>query len=170
METMKAIFTRRSIREYKTQPIPNELVQNLLEAAMQAPSAGNQQPWHFILVTDRNILDNVADALPFGKMLKTAPLGVVVCGDLDLEKYHGFWVQDCSNATMNLLLAAHDNGLGAVWVAIYPVDDRVAGVKQILGLPEHVIPLCVVPLGYPASILQKPERRYKEARMHHNRW
>ena len=170
MQTFEAIFTRKSIREYKPQPVPDELVQEILEAAMQAPSAGNQQPWHFIVVTDRKQMDALADAMPFGKMLHSAPLGIVVCADMKLEKYRGFWVQDCSNATMNLLLAAHDRGLGAVWVGVYPVEDRVANLKQILGLPDSVIPLCVVPLGYPASTPEPAEKRYNAARLHHDRW
>jgi nitroreductase len=108
--------------------------------------------------------------LPFGKMLKTAPLGIIVCADMDLEKHRGFWVQDCSNATMNILLAAHDLGLGAVWVAIYPVEDRVANARQILGLPAQVMPLCVVPLGYPANTPEPAKERYNEVRVHRNRW
>jgi nitroreductase len=133
------------------------------------PSAGNQQPWHFIIVTDRRHLNALADALPFGKMLKDAPLGIVVCADMDLGKYRGFWVQDCSNATMNLLLAAHDRKLGAVWVGVYPVEDRVANLKQILNLPASVIPLAVIPLGYPASTPELAEKRYNAARLHCNR-
>jgi nitroreductase len=170
METMEAILTRSSIREYAPQVVPDELVQELLAAAMQAPSAGNQQPWHFIVITERQQLNALADVLPFGKMLKNAPLGIVVCAELALEKHPGFWVQDCSNAAMNILLAAHDQGLGAVWVAIYPVEDRVAGAKQLLGLPEYVVPLCVVPVGYPMNRPQTTERRYSESRLHRNRW
>lgn len=170
METLEAILTRRSIREYTSQAVPDELVQELLTAAMQAPSAGNQQPWHFILVTDRIQLDALADVLPYGKMLHTAPLGIVVCADLDLEKYSGYWVQDCSNATMNLLLAAHDRGLGAVWTGVYPVEDRVANLKQILCLPQSVIPLNVIPVGYPASTPEPTERRYNETRLHYDQW
>ncbi len=170
METMEAIFTRQSVREYSSQAVPDELVQILLEAAMQAPSAGNQQPWHFVVVNERGQLNVLADVLPFGKMLPSAQLGIVICADLDLERYHGFWMQDCSNATMSILLAAHDQGLGAVWVAIYPAEDRITGVKKILGLPEKVIPLCVVPIGYPAVRPEAPARRYEENRLHHDRW
>lgn len=170
METLEAIFTRRSIREYTAQAVADELVERLLAAAMQAPSAGNQQPWHFIVVTERAQMDALADALPFGKMLHTAPIGIVVCGDMDLEKHRGYWVQDCSNATMNLLLAAHDQGLGAVWLGVYPVEERVASLKQILGLPALVIPLSVVPLGYPAATPKRAEKRYNETRLHHNSW
>jgi nitroreductase len=170
METMEAILTRRSIREYSSQTVPDELVRKLLEAGMQAPSAGNQQPWHFVVVNEREQLNALADVLPFGKMLLSAQLGIVICADLDLERYHGFWVQDCSNATLSILLAAHDQGLGAVWVAIYPIEDRIAGAKKILGLPEKVIPLCVVPIGYPASTPEAPAKRYDETRLHRNRW
>jgi nitroreductase len=170
METLEAILTRRSIREYTSQAVPDELVQELLAAAMQAPSAGNQQPWHFIVVTDRKQMHALADALPFGKMLHHAPLGIVVCVDLELEKYPGFWVQDCSAATQNLLLAAHAQGLGAVWLGVYPVEERVVSVKQVLELPGQVVPLCIVALGYPVTRPELPARRYDETRLHHNHW
>jgi len=170
METLEAIFTRTSIREYTSQNVPDELVQELLAAAMQAPSAGNQQPWHFIIVTERKQLDALADALPYGKMLHSAPLGIVVCVDIELEKHNGFWVQDCSNATMNLLLAAHDQGLGAVWLGVYPVEERVTGLKHVLNLPASVIPLSVIPLGYPTTMSEKPVRRYNQTRLHYDRW
>jgi len=170
METLKAIHTRRSIREYTPQAVPEELIQKLLAAAMQAPSAGNQQPWHFIIVTEREQLNALAEVLPFGKMLPAAPLGIVVCADLNLEKYPGYWVQDCSNATMNLLLAAHACGLGAVWLGVYPVEERVTGLKQILGLPASVIPLNVVSLGYPIIKPEPPARRFDENKLHYNQW
>ena len=170
METLEAIFTRRSVRKYTPQTIPDELVIELLAASMQAPSAGNQQPWHFILVTDRDQLASLADVLPDGKMLKNAPIGIVICADLELEQYPGYWVQDCSNAAMSILLAAHDRGLGAVWVGVYPVEERVVNLKQILGLPASVIPLNVIPLGYPAAMPEQVERRFKETRLHRDRW
>jgi len=170
METLEAIFTRRSIRKYTSQIIPDELVEKILSAAMQAPSAGNQQAWHFVVVTDRTQMEALAEALPYGKMLHTAPLGIVVCGDVGLEKHRGFWVQDCSGATMNLLLAAHDQGLGAVWVGVYPEEERVASLKQILGLPTSVIPLSVVPIGYPAYTPTPAESRYTESKLHYNHW
>jgi nitroreductase len=170
MEALEAIFTRRSIREYTTQAVPEELVKKILSAAMQAPSAGNQQPWHFIVVTERNQMNSLADALPFGKMLHTAPLAIAVCADFEAARYPDYWVQDCSAATQNLLLAAHALGLGAVWLGVYPLEERVAGVKQILALPVPVIPLCIVPLGYPASPLPPAERRYTETRLHYNQW
>ncbi len=170
METLEAILTRRSIREYTPQAVPGELVQELMAAAMQAPSACNQQPWQFIVVTDREQLNALAGVLPFAQMLKTAPLGVAVCVDLEIAQYPEFWVEDCSAATQNLLLAAHDRGLGAVWTAVYPAEDRMAGVKQILGLPDQVITLCMVPIGYPAARPEPPDRRYDKTRVHYNHW
>jgi nitroreductase len=170
METLEALLTRKSIREYTPQAIPDELVQELLAAAMQAPSAGNQQPWHFILVTGRKQVNALADLLPFGQSIRTAPLGIVVCADLEVIRYPEFWAQDCSAATQNLLLAAHARGLGAVWLGVYPLEERVAGLKQILELPGQVMPLCVVSLGYPAEKPEPPAGRYDETRLHHNHW
>jgi len=170
MEALEAILTRRSIREYTSQAVPDELIKKLLSAAMQAPSAGNQQPWHFIVVTERNQMNSLADALPFGKMLHTAPLAIAVCADFEAARYPDYWVQDCSAATQNLLLAAHALGLGAVWLGVYPLEERMAGVKQILGLPEQVIPLCIVALGYPAAVPEPPVMRFDEARVHHEHW
>ena len=112
----------------------------------------------------------LADVLPFGKMLKTAPLGVVVCADLELARYRDYWAQDCSAATQNLLLAAHVQGLGAVWLGVYPLEERVAGVKQVLGLPEQIAPQSIVPLGYPAAKPEPPARRYDKTRLHYNHW
>jgi nitroreductase len=170
MEALETIFTRGSVRKYAPRAVPEELVQELLAAAMQAPSAGNQKPWHFILITERKQLGALAGVLPYGQMLHDAPLAVAVCGNLEKEKFPGYWVQDCSAATQNLLLAAHAQGLGAVWLGVYPVDKNVEGVKQILGLPEKVVPLCIVSLGYPAAKLEPPARRYDETRLHYDRW
>jgi nitroreductase len=170
MGVLEAILTRRSTREYTAHAVPDEVVKELLAAAMQAPSAGNQQPWHFILVTEREKLNALGGVLPYGKSLLASPLGVVVCADLELEQYPGFWVQDCSAATQNLLLAAHAKGLGGVWLGVYPLEERVRGVRQILGLPGHVVPLCIVALGYPAAKSEPPVRRYDETRLHQNHW
>ena len=170
METLEAILTRRSVREYTPEPVPGELVHELLAGAMQAPSAGNQQPWHFVLVTDRRQLNALAGVLPYGKSLFASPLGVAVCADLELEQYPGFWVQDCSAATQSLLMAAHAKGLGGVWLGVYPLEERVQGVRQILGLPGHVVPLCIVALGYPTAKSEPPVRRYDETRLHQDHW
>jgi nitroreductase len=169
MEAYEAILTRRSIRAYTDQPVSEELIRKLLVAAMSAPSAGNGQPWQFIVTTGRGALNALADLLPFGKMLTQAPLAVTVCGDAKGQPRESYWVQDCSAATENLLLAAHALGLGAVWLGVYPREDRVAGVRKILGIPGHVTPLCVLAVGHPAQP-SGPADRYREERVHWDRW
>jgi nitroreductase len=118
MDTLTAIRTRRSIRAYTAEPVSEEMIETLLAAAMQAPSAGNQQPWHFVIIQQRALLDALDEAMPYGKMLHQAALAVVVCAEAALDVRGGYWVQDCSAATQNLLLAAHASGLGAVWLGI----------------------------------------------------
>jgi len=169
MEAMEAILSRRSIRQYTARPVPDEVVTALLRAAMSAPSAGNAQPWQFVVVTDRGILDRVPEIHPYSQMLRQAPLGVLICGDETAEKYSGYWVQDCSAATQNLLLAAHAKGLGAVWLGIYPKEERVTAFRELFGLPQDITPLAMVALGYPAEE-KPPAERYDPARVHHNRW
>jgi nitroreductase len=169
MNTFDAIFTRRSIRKYTDQAVPEELVIELLKAAMAAPSAGNEQAWQFIVIRDRAILDAIPKFHPYAAMLKYASVAIVVCGDLSREKFKGFWVQDCSAATQNLLLAATARGLGAVWTALHPMEDRVAGMRKLLGLPEQIIPLSLVPIGYPAEH-PGPTDRFDQARVHRDRW
>ncbi len=169
MEAYEAILTRRSIRAYTDQPVSEELIHKLLVAAISAPSAGNGQPWQFVVVTERSILNELAELLPFGKMLTQAPLAIAVCGDAKGQPREGYWVQDCSAATENLLLAAHALGLGGVWLGVYPREDRVAGVRRILAIPERVTPLCVVSLGYPVEPGASVDR-YREDRVHRNGW
>lgn len=169
MDAREAIFSRRSIRKYTGQAVPDEVVADLLKAAMAAPSAGNEQPWHFVVVRDRAILDAIPKFHPYSAMLKHADLAVLVCGDLTLEKHQGCWVQDCSAATQNLLLAATAAGLGAVWTAVYPMQDRVAGMRMLLNLPETVLPLSLIPIGYPAEQPGKADR-FNAARIHRDRW
>jgi len=169
MDAMKAILTRRSVRQYADGKIPEATVKSLLEAAMSAPSAGNQQPWQFIVIDDRDILNGIMRVHPYSSMLKSAPLAVVVCGDLGREKHKGYWVQDCSAATQNLLVAARGLELGAVWLGVYPLEDRVTGLRALLDLPESIVPLAVISIGLPA-VEQGPVDRYDEQRIHRNKW
>jgi nitroreductase len=169
MESMEAILTRRSVRRYTDEPVAPELVNELLDAAMHAPSAGNEQPWHFVVITEREILDAIPSFHPYAVMLRQAPMAVLICGDSRLQKYPGYWVQDCAAATENLLLAAHDRGLGAVWVGVHPRVEREEGMRALLGIPAEVTPFALVPLGHPA---EHPQRvaRFDAARIHRNRW
>ena len=166
-EFIQTIFARRSIRKYTDEPVSEADVKTLLEAAMAAPSASNRKPWQFFVVTERQVLDALAEVHPHGKMLFQATLCISVCGDLtQMERY---WVQDCSAATENLLLAATALGLGAVWLGVYPREERVTAVSQVLGLPETITPLNLVSIGHPAEE-KKPRTQYDEARVHRERW
>jgi nitroreductase len=166
-ELMNAILARRSIRKYTAEPVSDEKIIKLLEATMAAPSASNRRPWHFVVVTERGKLDELAEGHPYGKMLFEAPLCIAVCGDPDIS--NRFWVQDCSAATENLLLAAVGLGLGAVWLGVYPSDERVATVRRALGIPEAIIPLNLISIGVPAEE-KEPRTQYDEARVHRERW
>jgi nitroreductase len=169
MEGLETIMTRRSVRAFTEKPVEDGDVETLLRAAMAAPSAGNQQPWRFVVVTDRDTLERMSTTSPFAECLKEAPLAIVVCADQTVEKHVGFWVQDCSAATQNILLAAHGLGLGGVWLGYYPVRERVGALSSLLGLPDGITPLCVVPIGYPSEDLA-PAQRYEEAHVHFGRW
>jgi nitroreductase len=167
MDALEAIHTRRSIRKYTDESIAPETIKELLSAAMSAPSAVNAQPWTFIVIDDRKLLDEIPTYSPYAAMARNAPLAILVCGDTSLEKAPGFWVQDCSAAIQNLLLAAHALGLGAVWTGIHPMEDRVEGFRKAFNLPEHIIPLGLVPVGYPAQ-KAGPQDRYMEEKVYHN--
>ncbi len=169
MDALEVIRTRRSIRKYLDRPVPGELIQKLLAAAMQAPSARNQQPWQFVVIDDRAILARIPPIMPNAAMAGSAPLAILVCGDLGLEKSEGYWLVDCAAATENMLLAAHALGLGAVWCGVYPREKRMDGLRQLIGLPENVIAHSLVVLGYAAE--QVPaEDRYRPERVYRNRW
>lgn len=167
------ILTRTSIRQYQPdRSIGRDTVDLLLRAAMSAPTAVNKQPWAFVVIDSRKSLDSLADVLPYAKMLRQAPLAVVTCGDLSkaLEgEAREFWIQDVSAATENLLLAAHALGLGAVWTGVYPSAERTQAVQERLGMPANIIPLAVVPIGYPAHE-GEPKDKYKTDNIHFGRW
>ena len=136
---------------------------------MSAPSAGNEQPWHFVVLRKRRILNAIPEIHPYSQMLKQAALGILICGDLSLEVYKGFWVQDCSAAIQNMLLAAHSLGLGAVWLGIYPMEERVTGVRKMLSIPENIVPFAIVSIGWPAEE-KPPAKRYRADRVHYDGW
>lgn len=167
--SLEAIFARRSIRKYTDEPVSDEQLTQLLRAAMAAPSAGNQQPWQFVVIRDRNTLDAVPKFHPYSAMLAEAPLAVLVCGDLERETVKGYWVQDCSAAVENLLIAASAIGLGAVWLGVHPVSEREDGCRKLLGIPANVVPFAIVSIGHPDE-QKAPADRYDAERVHHERW
>ncbi len=169
MDVLEAIHTRRSIRKYVDQPVPKELVQKLLAAAMQAPSARNQQPWEFVVIDDRALLSKIPEFMPNAAMAAGAPLAILVCADLDLETSPGYWTVDCAAAVENMLLAAHGLGLGAVWCGVYPRDKRMDGLRQLAGLPKNVVAHSLVVVGYGAEKVPA-ENRYRPERVRRNHW
>jgi nitroreductase len=169
METLKAILTRRSIRKYSTKNIPEEYYEVMLKAAMHAPSGRNRQPWHFILINNRDILNKLAAVSPSWKMLEEASSAIVVYGDQNLEDSESFIIQDCSAATQNILLAAHELGLGSVWLGVHPRPDRLEPLIEILHIPAHIVPVSMVSLGNPDEDREQPDR-YNLERIHQDRW
>jgi nitroreductase len=170
METQQAIMTRRSIRAFKDTPVSDEQLKTLLDAAMNAPSAGDGRPWHFVITTDRAKLDALAAGVDEGNaMFKQAQAAVLICLDESLEGFKGFGVQDCSCAAQNLQLAAHDLGLGTVWIAIINVPPRTASCRAVLGVPEEIAPFALFPLGVPDESLEA-ELRHDETRVHREEW
>ncbi len=172
-ECLEMIYTRRSIRGYSDRKISDDDVVKILRAAMQAPSAGNEQPWHFIVVRDRETLKKMSEAFTFGQMLPNASVAIVVCADPKLSKYpYEMWVQDCSAATQNILIAARMLGIGSVWLGVYPRKERMEELRKILGIPEDIVVFSVVSLGYPKSDREfyEAQDRFREERIHTERW
>jgi nitroreductase len=169
MDAIEAILTRRSIRKYQDKPVPEELIRQLLGAAMMAPSARNAQPWQFVVIDDPEMLRQAAQINPNAHMAAHAPVAILVCGDLDLELSQGYWVVDCAAAVQNILLAAHALGLGAVWTGVYPRRDRMEGLGRLVGVPENIMPHSLVVLGYAADQPASADR-YRAERVRRNRW
>lgn len=173
LDAITAILTRRSIRDYSPHPVPPETIKLLLEAGLSAPSAFDERSTEFVVINDRKILDEMHTLNPHPKtfQLKKATVAILVCGNRAKEKNkgQGFWMLDGAVASGNILIAANALGLGAVWTAIYPYPDRIPKVQKLLNLPEQVIPLCIIPLGYPAK--RKMPHPYDASRVHpDNRW
>jgi len=169
MEVLEAILSRRSIRKYSGKRIPDEQLESLLKAAMYAPSAVNKQPWHFIIFRNAEIRRKIVEFHPNASMLPGADAGILVCYDENLQHDVGYGPVDCSAATQNILLAAHAMGLGAVWVGIYPRQNRIDSTHRLFSLPENIKPFSMVSLGYPAEMISFPDR-FKKERIHYEKW
>ena len=168
---LENIHARKSVRQFTDEPVSQEHIETMLKAAMAAPTAVNYQPWRFVVVNERAQLDAMAEVLPFAKMLKQAPLAIVVCGETTWfdGNENPFWQQDCSAAVQNLLLTAEALGLGAVWTGVYP-DMRLAQpLAEYLGLPSDVMPLCTIPIGHHDGTTQ-PRDKWKPENIHYNKW
>ena len=166
------IMTRCSVRQYTNQPVAKETVDTLLKAAMAAPTASNKQPWAFIVVDEQALKDSITAVLKYGHPIAKAPVAIVVCGDLQKSSEDingGYWIQDCSAATENILLAAHAVGLGAVWCGVYPREERVANIRRILNLPDNLVPLNVIAIGYPSG-KNSVKNKFKPENIHYNKF
>ena len=163
------ILARTSVRSYQDRPVEQEKIEKLLRAGMAAPSAVDKRPWHFVVVTDRQVLNGLAEANPNAGMAARAPLAIVVCGDKTkaLPRVPDYWVQDVAAATENILLAAQGMGLGAVWTGTYPVTDRVEKVAAVLNLPDYIVPFCTIVIGYPDHY-QAPKDKWDEGNISYN--
>lgn len=172
METSKKdvvfnnIFSRKSVRHYTDEEVSRETLEQLVKAGMAAPSGKNTQPWSFVIVSDRQILDKMADGLPYAKMLKDAKHAIIVCGD---EEKSSYWYLDCSAASQNILLAIEAMGLGGVWTAAYPYEDRIKVVREAIELPANIIPLNVIPVGHPKN-MEKPKDKWDATKVHWNKY
>ncbi len=166
---METILNRRSIRKYLDKKVSQKDIKDILKAGMSAPSAGNQQPWHFIVIDDRDILKKISNIHPHADMVKNAPVSILTCGNTEDKKHEGFWVQDCSAATENMLIAIQDKGLGGVWIGIYPRKERVHNFKKMFKIPDKIIPFSLIALGYPAEE-KPPADRYHKSKIFKNKW
>lgn len=171
-DTLKTIFNRKSVRSYAEGAVTGEQLTMLVKAGMAAPTAVDARPWDFIVITDRAVLKQLSDALPYAKMAVGAGAAIMVTGDLK-RQFGGrdslYWIMDCSAASENILLAAESMGLGAVWTAVYPDQARVSAVRSILAIPEHVVPLNFIPVGLPSG-KDKPKDKFDQKRIHKDRW
>jgi len=178
---LKVIHSRKSVRNYTGEPVRKKDLEDLLKAGMAAPSAVDRRPWKFIAVTEHEKLDQLSEASPFSRMLKKAGAAIVVCGlpmkslvkmklvNLVSGVSNDYWVQDCSAATENILLAAEAKGLGAVWIGVYPVETKVAKLREILNIPEDIVPLNIISIGHPTG-KEKPKDKFDPKNVHWEKW
>ncbi len=166
------IMTRVSVRNFTGEKISDEQIETLLRAGMAAPSAINKQPWAFVVIKDEAILAKLGEALPYSRCSNKPAIAIIPCGDLSKAipgEMAGFWINDVSAATENILLAAHAMGLGAVWTGLHPDMNLAKMVQEMLGMPEHIIPLCIVPVGIPAENPDVKDK-FNTDNIHYNAW
>lgn len=169
---MNSIFKRTSVRKYTDQPVTKEQIEMLLKAGMAAPSAKNVQPWEFVVIQKKDTMFDIMKIHPYSSMLKEAPLAIAVCGNttkIALEEAQDLWVQDCAAATQNILLEATDLGLGSVWLGVYPKQDVINGLRELLILPDYIEPFSLIAIGYPEGEV-KPKDKFNPERIHWEKW
>lgn len=167
--TMDAIFKRRSIRHFTDQAVNEDQIRVILEAAQCAPHAGPIPSWRFYVIRDKKLLLSISAMADYTTYIKDVSVAIVVAGDMSLNAPEEFWTQECSAATMNILTVVEELELGAVWIGVYPIVDDVTYIKNNLGLPDHIIPLNIIPIGYAAS-RPEPVVKYNEDRVQYKVW
>lgn len=169
MKIQEALLTRRSIRKYKKQKIKNDKIDKILKSAMYAPSAMNLQPWQFLVIDRKDVLTEIVQSIPYAELLRQTSSAIIVCGDSNIEKNESWLLQNCSASIQNILLSAHGLGLGACWIAIHGMDEVYKNIKAQFNLPENIVPVSIISLGYPDEEVKAEERFIKE-KIHYNKW
>jgi nitroreductase len=171
IEKIQPILARRSIRKYTDQKVSETQVEAILQAAMAAPATHAMDPWRFVVVRDKKMLIRMKEGLPYAPFLDKAALGIVVCGDMEAVQGNllGYLLQDCSAAIMNILHASEALDLGACWLGVHPREDRESHIRDLLLLPETIIPVSVISIGVPAE-QKEPRTRYKAESVHYEIW
>ena len=169
MEAIDAIMTRKSVREFEDRPIAKEIVEKLLAAGMQAPTARNGQPWQFVVVADKEALSRVKEFSQYAAMASGASAGILVCADTANEKSRDYFAQDCAAASENILLAAHALSLGGVWTGVYPNEKKMEGFRKLLGIPAHIAPVSFLVIGHPKK-MEGASARFDEKKVHFEKW
>jgi nitroreductase len=170
MDLLEGLLTRRSKREYSGDVISDDDIIEIIRAGMYAPSANNRRPWHFIIVNERSILDNIMRVHPYSAMLRKASHAIIVCGDDRLKSSHLYYPYDCSAATQNLLLATHALGYGAVWLGVEPRPERIKAISDIFGLPPYIHPVSIVSIGIPVETRSEVPDRFEPEKIRRNHW
>ncbi len=166
---LEAIRNRRSIRKYLNKPISDEKLMALLRSAMQAPSARNTQPWEFVVTQSRDIMNRIPEFHPYASMVPSSGAVILVCGNKELQSETEYILEDCSAAIQNILLEAVNQELGAVWLGVYPRMDRIKGMINLFNLPDHILPVALVSLGFPGET-KDFEDRFTKAKIHKDIW
>lgn len=166
---INTIYNRRSVRKYLDKPVKEDDLNEILKAGMYAPSAVNKQPWHFIVIKDKKILNDIKNIHPYSTSLQTAPIAIIVCGDTELEFAKDFYLSDCAAVTQNILLAAKELGLDTCWMGIFPWEKLTEDFEKYFKLPANVKPYSVIALGYGAEEKARPER-FDKSKIHIDKW
>ena len=169
MDVFEAILTRRSIRRYLSEKIEKKIVDKIIYAGMYAPSAANKQPWHFIIFEDESTKKAIMELHPYASMFSSAPMGILVCYDENLQHANGYGLLDCAAATQNILLEAQELGLGTCWIGVYPREERMQALETLFRLPTSIKAFCLIALGYAAETKSVPER-FRPERIHKEKW